>query len=67
MARKPIHLEMKGGKTPRQRIWEAVRANRKRFTQAEIAEVVGGLEENIGSVCARPTVSSAITALKPRA
>lgn len=47
MARKPIHLEMKGGKTPRQRIWEAVRANRKRFTQAEIAEVVGGLEENI--------------------
>jgi len=26
MPRKPIHLEMQGGKTPRQRIWQMVRA-----------------------------------------
>ncbi|SOZ12053.1 hypothetical protein [Cupriavidus taiwanensis] len=47
MTRKRTELAMKGGKSPRQRIWEAVRANRKRFTQESIAEVVCGLEVTI--------------------
>jgi len=44
MSRKPASLEIKGGKSPRQRIWEAIRANRDHFTQRELAEVVGGME-----------------------
>jgi len=47
MARKAVHLEMKGGKSPRQRVWEAIRASRNSFTQAELAEAVNGLETNI--------------------
>lgn len=30
--RKPVHLEMRGGKTPRQLLWEAMRARRTGFT-----------------------------------
>lgn len=48
MGRKRVELEMKGGKSPRQRIWEAIRANRKAFTLVSIAEAVGGLEVSIG-------------------
>ncbi|XQM34227.1 MarR family transcriptional regulator [Cupriavidus sp. H19C3] len=44
MARKPATLEMKGGKSPRQRVWEAIRKLRKGFTQPDVAEVVGGFE-----------------------
>jgi len=44
MSRKPAHLEMKGGKSPRQRVWEAMRRHRECFTQRDLAEVVGGLE-----------------------
>ncbi|WP_316154754.1 hypothetical protein [Cupriavidus sp. BIC8F] len=51
MARKKTHLEMKGGKSPRQRVWEAIRLKRERFTQEEIAEVVGGLELNVSQYC----------------
>lgn len=36
MARKPIHLEMAGGKSQRQRIWEAIRQNAKLFTQMNV-------------------------------
>lgn len=35
--RKPIHLEMKGIKDNRQRIWEAVRSERRPFTVQHIA------------------------------
>ncbi|KVE36219.1 hypothetical protein [Burkholderia sp. BDU5] len=37
MARKPINLEMQGGKNPRQRIWEAIRSTRDGFRQREVA------------------------------
>lgn len=37
MARKPVHLEMTGGKTPRQRAWEAIRKCRDSFTPVDIA------------------------------
>ena len=37
MARKAAHLEMVGGKPPRQHMWEAVRANRDGFTRYQIA------------------------------
>lgn len=36
-SRKPAHLEMVGGKSPRQYMWEAIRANRTGFTQYQIA------------------------------
>lgn len=37
MPRKPIHLELLGGKSPRQRIWEAIRAmNGKDFDHAYV-------------------------------
>ena len=32
MPRKPAHLELTGGKGPRQRIWEAIRQQRDDFT-----------------------------------
>ena len=32
MARKPAHLELTGGKGPRQRVWEAIRSQRDDFT-----------------------------------
>lgn len=35
--RKPIHLEMIGAKGNRQRIWEALRANRSGYTYSELA------------------------------
>lgn len=47
MARKQAHLEMKGGKAPRQRVWEAIRRQREAFTQPSIAEAVRGLESII--------------------
>ncbi|RRW89173.1 hypothetical protein [Pandoraea apista] len=37
MARKPAHIEMAGGKGPRQRAWEAIRQNAADFTVREIA------------------------------
>lgn len=38
MSRKPIHLEMVGGKGPRQRMWEAIRARKEQaWTVQEIA------------------------------
>lgn len=37
MARQAADLTMIGGKSPRQRIWEAIRASRKSFCQADIA------------------------------
>lgn len=39
--RKPAHLEMVGGKAPRQRVWEAIRANRQGFTRYQIARRSG--------------------------
>jgi len=36
MSRKPVHLEMIGGKSQRQRIWEAIRALRDGFFQVDI-------------------------------
>lgn len=36
MARKPIHLEMTGGKSQRQRIWEAIRQSGREFTQMNV-------------------------------
>lgn len=36
MARKPAHLEMAGGRGPRQRIWEVIRKNPADFTVAVI-------------------------------
>lgn len=37
--RKPIHLEQKGGKSNRQRVWEAIRQQRDKFSLHLIAEV----------------------------
>lgn len=36
MARKPAHLELSGGKGPRQRIWEAIRRSAEDFTAPAI-------------------------------
>jgi len=36
MPRKPVHLEMSGGKSPRQRAWEAIRQYRERFSPDDI-------------------------------
>lgn len=65
MARKPMHLEMAGGKSPRQRIWEAMRKLRESFDgdvicrSAKVSEAMvrdyvrcllaGGFVEVIGS------------------
>lgn len=40
MSRKPVHLEMIGGKGPRQRVWEAIRAHHlsaSAFTTADLS------------------------------
>ncbi|MEX3614464.1 MAG: hypothetical protein VB141_12105 [Burkholderia gladioli] len=37
MARKPVHLELTGDKTPRQRIWEALRRQRNGFYSDKVA------------------------------
>jgi hypothetical protein len=37
MSRKPVHLERCGGKGARQRMWEALRANRKGMTWASLS------------------------------
>jgi len=37
MSRKPAHLEMAGGRGPRQRIWEALRARRTAMSVADIS------------------------------
>lgn len=40
MARKPVHLEMTGGKTPRQRVWESIRRFMgERFTVDDIVRL----------------------------
>ncbi len=36
MSRKPAHLELVGGKGPRQRIWDLIRARRDGFTASEV-------------------------------
>ena len=36
MARKPAHLELKGGRGPRQQIWEVIRRQREDFTRTSI-------------------------------
>lgn len=38
MSRKPAQLEMSGGKSPRQRVWEQIRKVRDSFTQADLAD-----------------------------
>lgn len=35
--RRPVELEMVGGKSSRQRIWEAIRAKRERFTRYNVS------------------------------
>jgi hypothetical protein len=48
MPRKPIHLELQGGKSPRQRIWEAIRGmNGKQFDHSYVTP--GGVTGD--SVC----------------
>lgn len=48
MPRKPIHLELQGGKSPRQRLWELIRATAGRdFEQMEVTP--GGITN--GSAC----------------
>lgn len=42
--RKPAHLEYVGGKSPRQRIWENIRANKTGFT---VKDLVGSLPGTI--------------------
>lgn len=36
MARKPVHLQMVGGKSPRQHIWEAIRERRTGITAGDL-------------------------------
>ncbi|CAJ0858431.1 MarR family transcriptional regulator [Ralstonia mannitolilytica] len=43
MPRKPAPLEQKGGKSPRQHIWEAIRTHRKAFTREMLAEHCNGI------------------------
>lgn len=66
MARKPIDMEMTGGKSPRQRTWEAIRKARNEFEPAGIAKkaavtinvvrdylrclLAGGVVELVGTV-----------------
>ncbi|WP_423708633.1 hypothetical protein [Undibacterium sp. WLX3042] len=38
MARQPAQYEIKGGKSPRQKVWEQMRKNADRFTQAQVVE-----------------------------
>lgn len=40
MARKPAHLAMVGGKSPRQRMWEEIRKQRAGFTARTIGDAV---------------------------
>lgn len=40
-ARKPIQLELIGGKPPRQRVWEQIRKNRLRFQGQDMANRAG--------------------------
>lgn len=39
--RKPVHLEQQGGKGNRQRIWEAIRAQKAKFTAEELSWITG--------------------------
>lgn len=52
MARKPAHLEQTGGKSPRQRIWEAIRARRKAFSREQLADACNGMESKIADYIA---------------
>lgn len=51
MARKPAHLELVGGKGPRQRVWEAIRrlavTADATFTEADIWDATEGAERDI--------------------
>ncbi|WP_459199079.1 hypothetical protein ACQVRX_11385 [Ralstonia pseudosolanacearum] len=47
MPRKPVQLEQTGGKSPRQRVWEAIRARRAGFTRDQLAGACRGLETNV--------------------
>lgn len=38
MARQPIHLDMVGGKSPRQRVWDAIRKCGDQFSPADIVK-----------------------------
>lgn len=49
MARKPIHLEMAGMRTPRERMWAAIRSLRK-FTCMQVQEAVGRPFPSIDSI-----------------
>ncbi|MDK9690575.1 hypothetical protein [Azospira sp.] len=52
MPRKPAHLEMIGGKSPRQRIWEAIRARRDReFCQTELAGAAKVSQQVVWEYC----------------
>ncbi len=46
MARQPATQEMRGGKSPRQRVWEQISKQPKGFTQAQLAEF-GKVSESI--------------------
>lgn len=52
MPRKPAPLEQKGGKSPRQHIWEAIRTHRKAFTREMLAEHCNGMEGKIADYVA---------------
>ncbi len=60
MSRKPAHLEMIGGKSPRQRIWEAVRAS-----SATCEEHASFIAADIARACKieAPSVSEYLRAL----
>lgn len=49
MARKPIHVEMAGMRTPRERMWQAIRRLRK-FTCMQVQEVMGSPYPTIDSI-----------------
>ncbi|MDD5391166.1 MAG: hypothetical protein PHD37_17655 [Gallionellaceae bacterium] len=57
MSRKPAHLELAGGKSQRQRIWEAIRAKSKR--PFELAEVTPG---NVQMATAREYLTGLVKA-----
>ena len=52
MPRKPAQLEQKGGKSPRQHIWEAIRTHRKAFTREQLADYCNGKESMISDYVA---------------
>ena len=45
--RKPVNLERKGGKGPRQRVWDAIRTMREGIKVAELSRTAKVFEDTV--------------------